>query len=147
MSPNTSVETINIEIPCASDFVGVVRLAVSGIATRMNFSIEEIEDIKIAVSEACTNSVQYAYDDKSEGRVFITCNLYKEKLEILVQDNGKGFDISEVEATKASKESEPMGEERSSLGLGMTFIKSLMDEAEFQSEKGKGSTVRMAKHI
>ena len=55
--------------------------------------------------------------------------------------------MSEVEATKASKENTPMGDERSSLGLGMTFIKSLMDEAEFISEKGAGTTVRMAKHI
>ncbi|MDA1352952.1 MAG: ATP-binding protein [bacterium] len=142
-----TVETINLEIPCASDFVGVVRLAVSGIATRMNFSIEEIEDIKIAVSEACTNSVQYAYEDKSQGRVYITCNLYKEKLEIIVEDHGKGFDMSEVEAIKANKEGEPMGDERSSLGLGMTFIKSLMDVADFNSTKGKGTSVRMAKHI
>ena len=91
MNTTTQTETINLDIPCASDFVGVVRLAVSGIATRMNFSIEEIEDIKIAVSEACTNSVQYAYEDKSEGRVHITCNLYKEKLEILSKIMVKGL--------------------------------------------------------
>jgi serine/threonine-protein kinase RsbW len=148
MSDTTQPEVIKIEIPCASDFVGVVRLAVSGIATRMNFSIEEIEDIKIAVSEACTNSVQYAYGDDRSGRVYITCNLYKEKLEIVIEDHGKGFDIAKVEANKANKEANSLDDkERPSLGLGMTFIKSLMDEAEFSSTAGKGTTVKMAKLI
>ena len=61
----------------------------------MNFSIEEIEDIKIAVSEACTNSVQYAFDDTDNERVFISFNLFKDKLEIIIKD--KGEDIDEIE--------------------------------------------------
>ncbi|MBT5856027.1 histidine kinase [bacterium] len=148
------VETVNLSIPCASDYVGVVRLAVSGIATRMNFSIEEIEDIKIAVSEACTNAVQYAYDDPSNSRVEIECHLHPEqKLEIVIIDTGNGFD---VEATAKSKQENSILSEDAnlddpnsvpSLGLGMTFIKSLMDEAEFISQPGKGTTVRMAKTI
>ena len=94
---NGQPENVEFSIPCMSDYVGVVRLAVSGLATRMNFSIEEIEDIKIAVSEACTNSVQYAFDQPENERVFISFNLFKNKLEIIVKDNGKGFETTKLE--------------------------------------------------
>lgn len=136
---------INIElnIPCLSEFVGIVRLAVSGIATRMNFSIEEIEDIKIAVSEACTNSVQYAYEsDLASKRIFITCNIYDNKLEIIIKDEGKGFDVASIEGRKTME----IIPDKLGLGLGITFIKSLMDEAYIDSIIGKGTTVRMIKY-
>ena len=101
---NGQPENVEFSIPCMSDYVGVVRLAVSGLATRMNFSIEEIEDIKIAVSEACTNSVQYAFDKPENERVFISFNLFKDKLEIIVKDNGKGFELANLERTPLKNE-------------------------------------------
>ena len=135
---------IQLTIPCVSEFVGIVRLAVSGVATRMNFSIEEIEDIKIAVSEACTNAVQYAYDNRG-GNINVVCTLYSDSLEILVRDVGKGFSLSEEMMNKKAA-SDPVPD-KLGLGLGMTFIKSLMDEADFKSELGKGTTVRMIKKV
>ncbi len=132
---------IEMSIPCISEFVGIVRLAVSGIATRMNFNVEDIEDIKIAVSEACTNSVQYAYEKDSSKRIFITCNMYSDKLEIIVKDEGKGFDVTKSIPHRID-EPEP---DRLGLGLGITFIKSLMDDADIQSVIGQGTTVTMLK--
>ena len=145
---NGQPENIELNIPCMSDYVGVIRLAVSGIATRMNFSIEEIEDIKIAVSEACTNAIQYAFDDAKDERVFITFNLSKEKLEIIVKDSGKGFNIENLENQPIEERNlENIDENVPRLGLGITFIKSLMDETEIISDFESGTTVRMAKHI
>ena len=145
---NGQPENVEFSIPCMSDYVGVVRLAVSGLATRMNFSIEEIEDIKIAVSEACTNSVQYAFDQPENERVFISFNLFKDKLEIIVKDNGRGFELSNLERTPIEERSlEDIDENVPRLGLGITFIKSLMDETNITSEPGKGTTIQMAKHI
>ena len=145
---NGQPENVEFSIPCKSDYVGVVRLAVSGLATRMNFSIEEIEDIKIAVSEACTNSVQYAFDDTDNERVFISFNLFKDKLEIIIKDKGRGFDIDEIEKKPLeSRALDEIDEKTPRLGLGITFIKSLMDETEIDSAPGSGTTVRMAKHI
>ncbi|RAP34498.1 hypothetical protein DID77_00975 [Candidatus Marinamargulisbacteria bacterium SCGC AG-439-L15] len=139
-------ELVEISIPPEPDYVGVIRLAVSGIATRMNFSIEEIEDIKIAVSEACTNAVQYAYEKTSDkNRVHVKCILHDKQLEIQVSDTGKGFDVKAVE-TPAIADVDTKSE-RPNLGLGITFIKSLMDQADFSSELGKGTTVTMAKTI
>ena len=131
-----------------SDYVGVVRLAVSGLATRMNFSIEEIEDIKIAVSEACTNSVQYAYDEPEKERVFISFNLFKDKLEIIIKDTGKGFETDALERMPIEERSlDEIDENVPRLGLGITFIKSLMDETKITSEPGNGTIIQMAKHI
>ncbi|MGC6367811.1 MAG: ATP-binding protein [Candidatus Marinamargulisbacteria bacterium] len=145
---NGQPENVEFSIPCMSDYVGVVRLAVSGLATRMNFSIEEIEDIKIAVSEACTNSVQYAFDDPSEQRVFITFNLFKDKLEIIVKDHGKGFEVETLERTPIEERKlDEIDENVPRLGLGITFIKSLMDETNITSQIGGGTTIQMAKHI
>ena len=145
---NGQPENVEFSIPCMSDYVGVVRLAVSGLATRMNFSIEEIEDIKIAVSEACTNSVQYAFDDPSEQRVFVTFNLFKDKLEIIVKDHGKGFEVESLERIPIEERKlNEIDENVPRLGLGITFIKSLMDETNITSQLGGGTTIQMAKHI
>ncbi|MGA0241712.1 MAG: ATP-binding protein [Candidatus Marinamargulisbacteria bacterium] len=145
---NGQPENVEFSIPCMSDYVGVVRLAVSGLATRMNFSIEEIEDIKIAVSEACTNSVQYAYETPEKERVFISFNLFKNKLEIIVKDTGKGFKTDVLERTPIDERSlDDIDENVPRLGLGLTFIKSLMDEITITSELGNGTTIQMAKHI
>ena len=145
---NEESETIELNIPCMSDYVSVVRLAVSGVATRMNFSIEEIENIKIAVSEACTNAIQYAFDEPKNERVYITFNLNKETLEIIVKDNGKGFNVNDiVNDPIENRNLEDIDENIPRLGLGITFIKSLMDETEITSNSENGTTVKMIKKI
>ena len=132
---------IKIKIPAESDYVGVVRLAVSGIAARMNFTIDEIEDIKVAVSEACTNAVQHAYAEQG-GDVEVVATLYSEKLELLVTDFGKGFDTNNAVSAKQDGANDALF----GLGLGLTFIRSLMDFSEIESTPGQGTTVRMIKN-
>ena len=128
-------------MPAKPDYVGMMRLAISGIASRMEFTIEKIEDLKIAISEACTNAVQYAYDNKKDKIVLISCAVHSDKLEITVKDTGKGFSIEEKKKPSSNSLTDSP-----SLGLGITFIKSLMDEAEFKSEPGEGTEVRMVKY-
>lgn len=136
----TNPHVIAVEIPALSEYVAVVRLAISGVATRMNFSIEEIEDIKIAVSEACTNVVQHAYPNNPDGRIYVRAILKPEHLEIFVEDFGKGFDTGNpVSDKKDGSNGINFG-----LGLGLTFIKSLMDDSEIGSSP-KGTLVRMIK--
>ncbi|MBT5953868.1 anti-sigma B factor RsbW [bacterium] len=133
-------DKIYLKIPAKSEYVGVVRLAVSGIAARLDFSVEEIEDLKVAISEACTNSVQHAYED-GNGEIEITCFLSDKKLEITVKDEGTGFDVG-VLGTQSQIEK---SEERLGLGLGITFIKNLMDEATVHSVPGKSTEIHMVK--
>ena len=145
---NGHPENVDFSIPCMSDYVSVVRLAISGIATRMSFSIEDIEDIKIAVSEACTNAIQYAFDEPKTERVNIQCNLFKEKLQIIIKDTGKGFQPDELDRTPINERSlDEIDEKTPRLGLGLTFIKSLMDETIIESAPGKGTCITMAKIV
>lgn len=135
---------MTMSIPCSSEFVSVIRLAVSGLATRMNFSIEEIEDIKVSVSEACTNAIQHAYPNlknPNNGKIDIVAQIFSNRLEITVKDYGVGFDIG----TLGTEEQQEKSKEKFGLGLGLTFIKSLMDTTEFHSESGKGTTIHMIK--
>jgi serine/threonine-protein kinase RsbW len=136
-------QTVEITIPCLSEYVGVVRLAISGLATRMNFSVEDVEDIKIAVSEACTNCVQYAYPENRPGNIQIRCKVSDDHLEISVTDTGKGFDVNQPIPSRLDAP-EP---ERLGLGLGLTFIKSLTDFSEVTSNLGQGTTVKMVKKV
>ncbi len=137
MKPPIKVQLI---IPNISEFVGVARLTVSGVANRMQFTHEEIEDIKIAVSEACTNAVQYAYGDQTNN---ITLDFYnfEDRLEIHVIDQGIGFDIDDKPSTQ-SDDPNKIG-----LGLGIVFMKSLMDTVSYISAKGKGTTVILTKKL
>jgi serine/threonine-protein kinase RsbW len=133
---------VEINIPNKSEFVAVARLAISGVAGRMNFSIEDIEDIKIAFSEACNNAVQYAFDTDDE-IVNIVCEMFEDKLNILVIDKGKGFDYEKVINQKPVEATN----DKLGLGLGLTFIKSLMDDMEVKSVIGQGTIVTMTKSI
>ena len=134
-----------LSLPCAPEFVGVARLAISGIASRMNFPIEQIEDIKIAVSEICTNVVQHAYEGKRnpfKDTIDIEINSYPDKLEILIKDKGLGFDLK----TLGSAEQKKKSEEKMGLGLGLTFVQTLMDDSEFISKPGQGTTIKIIKN-
>ncbi len=132
---------IEISIPSSSEYVGVVRLAISGVASRCNFTVDEIEDLKIAVNEACTNAVVHAYNGKT-GTVTVRCYPKHNELAVEVADQGAGFNVKEVLA-RAGK-STPSGK-RPSLGLGLTFIQNLMDSTKIQSAPRKGTTIRFTK--
>lgn len=139
----TNSQEVLLSIPCLAEYVGVARLAVSGVASRMNFSIDEIEDIKVSVSEACTNVIQHAYEDSSTNDQVIELKMHvnNNNLEIIVKDYGRGFDLSIL----GSAEQKEKSKEKFGLGLGLTFIESLMDNTNFESEIGKGTTIKMAK--
>ena len=83
------LNVVEMTIPAKPEFVGVVRLTVSGIANRLGFNFEEIEDIKVAISEAITNTVQHAYKEDHVGDVKIGFSLYEDRLETVVVDCGE----------------------------------------------------------
>ena len=123
-------------------YIGVIRLAISGIASRMEFTIEKIEDIKIAVSEACTNVVLYAYENDDNTGITVQCTVHIDQLEISIKDQGKGFDLSSIKDKTEVNQNELA---TSSLGLGITFMKNLMDTVDIQTAPGNGTTVTMTK--
>src|SRR5699024_5720393 len=88
-----SFDFIEMKVPAKAEYVGIVRLSTSGIANRMGFNYEEIEDLKVAISEAMSNATTHAYDEKDGGEVTIGFGLYPDRLEVMVADRGESFDL------------------------------------------------------
>ena len=134
--------TMQIDFLSRSSNEGFARLAVAGFAAQLDPTLEELGDIKTAVSEAVTNAIVHAYPH-SIGKIRICARLYENRLlELRIQDWGVG--ISDVETAR-----QPMyttgGEERS--GMGFTIMESFMDALRVRSAPGKGTTVVMKRKI
>ncbi|RHW34883.1 anti-sigma B factor RsbW [Lysinibacillus yapensis] len=137
---------IEIRVPAKPQYVSVIRLTVSGLASRVGFSYDEIEDLKIAVSEAVTNVVQHAYKDHEEGEIVIGNALYHDKIEVMVSDYGTSFDFQEVKSQIGPyQENENVALLREG-GLGLYLMETLMDEVRVNNNEG-GVTVFMTKYV
>mgnify|MGYP003347552380 CR=1 FL=1 len=133
---------VKIEFPSRSANEGFARAAVASFAARLDPTMDEISDIKTAVSEADTNCIVHAYPD-SVGTVFLRVRvLGSDVLQITVRDRGRG--IEDVDAAR-----QPLfttgGDERS--GMGFTIMESFMTELKVTSVPGKGTTVHMKRRI
>lgn len=143
---NQPYDYIEMKIPAKPDYIGVIRLTSSGIAERMGFSFEDIEDLKIAISEACTNAVQHAYKAHEKGEVVIGYGLYKDRLEVMVADQGMSFDFRELrEKIRPYDRHQDTGEFMREGGLGLYLIEALMDEVKIHHTDGV--TVFMTKYL
>ena len=134
-------DKLKLEIESKSVNEGFARAATAAFAARLDPSLEELNDIKTAVSEAVTNCIVHAYPD-SIGSIQITCRVFEDYIEIRVRDYGCGIpDIARAR--------EPMfttgGSDRS--GMGFTVMESFMDELRVRSKPGGGTTVTMVKRI
>ena len=121
---------------------GFVRVAVAAFCTQLNPTLEEVADIKTAVSEAITNSIIHGYENQIK-KIRIDCRTENRELYVTVTDEGKG--IPDIK-----KAMEPMFTTRPELdrsGMGFAFMEAFMDELEVTSEVGKGPVVRMKKKI
>ena len=131
-----------LEFPSRSSNEGFARAAVACFAAQMDPTLNELEDIKTAVSEAVTNAIVHAYPD-AIGKVAVRARICPGNvLELTVKDHGRG--IADVEKAR-----EPLyttgGEERS--GMGFTIMESFMDKLTVRSVPGRGTTVMMRKKL
>ena len=136
------VNTASIEFLSRSSNEGFARAAAACFAAQLDPTLEEINDIKTAVSEAVTNAIVHAYPD-TLGSVTMKLRVREDHvLEIVVKDRGVG--IADVEQART-----PLfttgGEERS--GMGFTIMESFMDTLKVRSAPGKGTTVTMRRKI
>jgi serine/threonine-protein kinase RsbW len=126
---------IRLQIPSHADYLDVVRLCLYGIASQIGFSYEDIDDMKVAVTEACSNAVLYADTNDSLGMIDISFKLEEASLGINVKDNGHGFNYKQ-----ALDQAKPFNnEEISELcteGVGIYLIQALMDEVDIHMEDG-----------
>ena len=121
---------------------GFARVSVAAFMTQLNPTLEEVSDVKTAVSEAVTNALIHGYDGKVK-KIMIRCWIEGQTLYVEIRDEGKG--IENVE-----KAMEPLFTTRPELdrsGMGFAFMEAFMDKVYVESELGKGTLVRMKKTI
>lgn len=121
---------------------GFARVAVAAFMTQLNPTLEEVADVKTAVSEAVTNAIIHGYEKEVE-KIRIHCHLKEQVIYIEVQDYGKG-----IENVKQAME--PMYTSKPELersGMGFSFMEAFMDEISVESEPGKGTLVKMQRKI
>ncbi|MDE5990300.1 MAG: anti-sigma F factor [Clostridia bacterium] len=119
------------------------RSSVSAFCLELNPSIEEVNDIKTAVSEAVTNCIVHAYGGKEDKYIGISVSLENQKAEIIIEDEGCG--ISDIDKAVQPFFTTKPEQERS--GMGFTLIQTFMDKVEIFSQKDKGTRVVMQKEI
>lgn len=131
-----------LEVESRSCNEGLARIAAAAFATQLNPTLEEVADIKTAVSEAITNCIVHAYDRETE-IIRIECTSENKELTIVVRDTGKG--IEDVEKAMEPMFTTKPEQERS--GMGFAFMEAFMDELSVVSAPGKGTSVVMKKRI
>ncbi|MCT2534968.1 anti-sigma B factor RsbW [Aquibacillus koreensis] len=127
---------IEMKVPAKSEYVGVIRLSTSGIANRMGFTYEDIEDLKVAISEAMSNAAAHAYDDSEEGEVTVGFGVYEDRLEVMVADHGGSFDLTKVKQGIGPYEQTESIENLREGGFGLFLIDALMDKVEIKNDYG-----------
>ena len=132
---------ICIELMSKSQNEGFARVAVAAFVSQLDPTIEELSDVKTAVSEAVTNSIIHGYENKKEGLIRIEASISANEITISVEDFGKGIDNIE-QAMEPLYTSKP---ELERSGMGFTVMESFMDNLEVVSEDGKGTKVIMKK--
>ena len=133
---------VSLEFPSCSANEGFARTAAACFAAQLDPTLEEVNDIKTAVSEAVTNAIVHAYPD-TIGKVRMRLRLREEgMLEILVRDWGVG--IPDVEQARAPLYTTG-GAERA--GMGFTIMESFMDRVKVRSQPGKGTSVTLTRRI
>ena len=136
---NGDAVRVRLTIPARAEYITLCRLALTGIARLRELSDELLADLKLALTEAASNSVRHAYGDEVVGVVEISYELFSDRLVIEVTDEGEGFDLAKTEGHL---------DELSEGGLGIAIIRAIADEVEIGVQPGgKGSRLRFEKAL
>lgn len=133
---------IKLEFDAVSENEAFARVCAAAFVTRIDPTLDEINDVKTAVSEAVTNSIIHGYDEKG-GVIVMEATLDGDFLEIKITDFGKG--IEDVEMARQPMFTTGANKERS--GMGFTFMEIFMDELEVSSKKDEGTIIIMRKRF
>lgn len=134
------INFINMEFLSLPENVGLARVVVASFAAQLDMTVSEMEEIKVATSEAVSNCIIHGYNNQPIGKVWLSVTLFDNRLEILVKDSGIGIkDVEQAMEPAYSTDPERMG-------LGFVFMKSFMDLVEVESELEKGTTVKLVKY-
>lgn len=133
--------TVELVLPGKAEFLLVARLATSGVGLRAGLTVDDIDDLKVAVAEACTNVINHAFDDsipESERRILLSLSIGKNEMTVEVEDEGVGFDPNALERSQRDG-LDGQG------GLGFGLMRELTDSLRVESAPGSGTRVIMVK--
>ena len=133
---------MQIEFDAISENEQLARLAVAAFITPLNPTLEEMADVKTAISEAVTNAIIHGYEMEG-GIVCMRCTLHGDLLEVEIEDQGKGM----VDVERAMEPMYTSKPEADRSGMGFSFMEAFMDELEVSSIVGIGTTVSMKKKL
>lgn len=137
-----SKNEMKLEFDARSINEGFARMAVAAFIAENNPTLDEISDIKTAVSEAVTNAIIHGYDDPKQ-KVFLFCSVQENEVEIIVEDHGKGI----ADVKKAMEPFYTTKPELERSGMGFAFMEAFMDTVFVNSVPGEGTKVTMRKKI
>lgn len=138
----TSLNEMQLDFLSKSQNESFARVVVAAFASQLDPTLDELADIKTAVSEAVTNCIIHGYEDRI-GMIRINSKLYKDKIVISIQDWGKG--IQDIEEARQPLWTSKPEMERS--GMGFTIMEDFMDELKIESTPGEGTLITMVKNI
>jgi serine/threonine-protein kinase RsbW len=132
---------VTLRIPAKPEYITLCRLALTGLAQMREIADDVMADLKLALTEAVSNSVRHAYGPGGDGHVEVTYELQPDRLAIAIVDDGEGFDPDETPPLAG-------GDELSEGGLGIAIIRTIADEFELVSQPGRrGSRLRFVKNL
>ena len=140
----TDTRAIRLTIPAKAEYITLGRLALTGLSRMRPLGEETLADLKLALTEACSNSIRHAYAEGRAGRVEITYELDAERIAVEVRDEGPGFEppAKELPATELDEGGDDLVEG----GLGIAIIRAIADEFELGPRNGgRGSRLRFVK--
>ena len=133
---------MEMKVDSHSENEAFIRVAVAAFMTQMDPTLEEVADVKTAVSEAVTNCIIHGYENQ-EGKIEVLCRMKDHEIYIEIRDQGKG--IADIE-----KAMEPMYTTKPDLersGMGFAFMEAFMNELQVESVLGKGTCIKMKKKL
>ena len=135
----TSRRVVELSFPANSRYLVLARLSLAGIAPVARLDEDMLADLKLAITEACSNAVRHAYPDHVDGIVRLYVSLEPETVTIEVADDGRGFDADSLSSWDSSR----MREE----GMGFSIMRAVVDELEIESTSSAGTVVRLVKRL
>lgn len=132
---------MSLEFAALSQNEAFARIAVASFVSQLDITMDELEEIKTVVSEAVTNSIIHGYEENPEGIVRISVAMTAERIELVIEDNGKG--IEDVEQAMQPLYTTKPELERS--GMGFTIMENFMDSIEVVTSPGNGTKIRLSK--
>ncbi len=135
------VNKVKIEFPARSPNVALARSLVAALVSEVDLVLSELDELKVAVAEAVTNSVIHAYPENPQGLIELTACLEKDSVTVFIRDWGKGIENlpQALEADYSTK--------KERMGLGFSLMQAFSTEMEVKSEPGWGTWVKLKKNL